>query len=68
MNTEPDDMKLLDNALKLISEHFDTVQIFATRHEPEVHTGTVNSYKGVGNWYARYGQIKEWVAKVEKEV
>jgi hypothetical protein len=43
-------------------EHFDTVQIFATRHV-DSETGTVGAQHGEGNWYARRGQVAEWLVK-----
>jgi len=27
----------------------------------------VHASAGVGNWYARYGQIREWVIRTEEE-
>lgn len=59
------DIQLLEQAIQLIGEHFDTVHIFVTRHEPEIEDGTVHCQKGTGNWFARYGSIKEWVIREE---
>jgi len=47
-----------------IAEHFDTVQIFCTKKVPD---GTNVHTWGDGNWYARYGQIKEWVIYTESQ-
>lgn len=47
-----------------IGEHFDTVQIFCTK---ETDTGTRSKNYGVGNWYARYGQVRDWVLSCEAQ-
>ncbi len=39
------------------------MQIFATRHEPATHRGTINVCWGEGNYFTRYGQIGEWVVR-----
>jgi hypothetical protein len=55
------DVALVEKCLQHLGEHFDSVQIFATRDEPAEREGTIKISKGVGNWYARYGQVVEWV-------
>jgi hypothetical protein len=53
---------MVEQALNALGEHFDTVTIFTTRHEGgETHV----LEEGVGNWFARYGQIKVWVREQE---
>jgi hypothetical protein len=59
---EEKDMKLLTSHAAQLAEHFNTVQLFATRHEDD---GTVTVAYGEGNWYARYGQIKLWIKREE---
>lgn len=49
-----------DSAAKLI-EHFDTVQIFVTRHRGDLETTQSFEY-GEGNFYARLGHITEWIS------
>lgn len=45
-------------------EHFDSVQVFCTRRlDKDGNTRTVAI--GDGNWYARYGQVREWVLMEE---
>lgn len=61
-----DDLKLIEEHLAALSEHFDGVQIFATRHEQGQHDGTVNIQIGCGNWYARYGHIKAWTIRQDE--
>jgi len=41
-------------------EHFDTVQIFATRHLPDRNETTALDC-GDGNYYARFGQVEQWL-------
>lgn len=58
---EKEDLRRIDDAVKMLTEHFDAIQVFVTRHESGELGGTVRVSKGVGNWYARYGQIKHWI-------
>lgn len=51
-----------------LGEHFDTVQIFVTRHEPGVCDGTLEVNHGCGNFYARESQIRAWVIRQEEQV
>jgi hypothetical protein len=47
-----------------LSEHFDNVQIFASCNPSEVGeaAGDTNTYRsGVGNWWARVGQVRDFV-------
>jgi len=53
------DLDMLKRYAAQIGEHFDTVQIFATRQEGD---GAVTFCSGVGNWYTRYGQVRLWCA------
>jgi len=48
---------VLDAAHRL-AEHFDCVQILATRMN-QGHTQFVK--KGVGNWYARHGMAQQFI-------
>lgn len=53
--------KRVSDAATALAEHFDSVQVFVT-----VHSGgsenTMSYECGVGNFYARLGQINEWLA------
>lgn len=52
--------KLVDKFASEMAEHFDSVQVFVTLHEGgEENTSSYET--GRGNFYARLGQIKEWV-------
>ena len=48
-----------------IMGHFDTVQIIATRHDP--NAGTSLAHVGRGNIYARVGACREWMMKLDTE-
>lgn len=61
---EARDIKLVDAAMIRLSEHFDSVQIFVTKVIEDGQTAAVQ--KGCGNWYARRGQVQEWVAKEDE--
>lgn len=56
------DEVIVNKAIDDLRLRFDTVQIFVTRQE---HGGrdanTVGGSYGYGNWYARYGQVINWV-------
>lgn len=53
-------MQRLQKHVDDLGEHFDTVQIFVTRY-PSESGGTVHARLGSGNYYARIGQVKEWI-------
>jgi hypothetical protein len=57
-----EDLRLVNAHVAQLSEFFDTVQIFCTRHQ---NTGTINVNCGSGNWYTRYGHIKCWIRNEE---
>lgn len=60
-----DDLGMLKQHVQDLMGKFDAVHIFATRHTPD-EGGTVNCQFGNGNWFARYGQIKEWTIYEEQ--
>ena len=65
-NQENQDLKRVREACEALGEHFDTVQIFTTRHESGEFGGTVNVRYGVGNWFARKGQIEDGRVKEDE--
>lgn len=60
------DLKMLEKHLAELSEHFDSVHIFVTRHEQGESNGTINANMGTGNWFTRYGQILEWQVRQDE--
>lgn len=60
------DFALVKKLASELGEHFDTVQVFCTRHEPGSDDGTVTVAFGTGNWFGRYGQVREWVVKQDE--
>lgn len=64
----PEEMKAQNDALcdkveKMCKELYpfvDAIHVFFTKHENN-EVGTSRYDFGLGNWYARYGQIREWV-------
>ena len=40
-------------------EHVDSVRIFVSYPDPNKITGSFTT--GIGNYYAQYGQIREWL-------
>lgn len=53
-------VKMLDDHCNKLMEHFDSVQIFVTRNEQARADGTLQVNRGAGNFYTRYGQLREW--------
>lgn len=54
-------------AVHELGEQFDTVQVFVTSHQPAEAGGTIHASAGVGNWYARVGQVNEWLTIQNEE-
>ena len=65
MNTDPKDLDeaLLNRMATDLSGSFDSVRIFVTRHDGV--KGTCRVTVGRGNFYAQYGQIREWLVEQE---
>lgn len=65
---EGDELKaIVDKHINALSEHFDCVHIFVNRAEGDKQvTRALN--RGGGNWFARYGQIREWVVYEEERM
>lgn len=63
---ESDYRDIVTKAVDSLGEHFDTIHIFATVHDPSSDGGTVNVSAGVGNWLTRYGQVKDFVIRTEQ--
>jgi uncharacterized Zn finger protein len=68
MSSRETDLAIVDKAIQLLGEHFDSVQVFTSRYEPTLEDGTVSVRKGNGDWYSRFGQVKEWVIKEEERM
>lgn len=64
MNQREQDMERLKEATEKLLEFFDNVQVFATRYDGK--DGTVSAKYGGGNWFARYGQVREWLIKEDE--
>lgn len=60
------DIAILKSHVSQLSEHFGSVQIIATRHDPE-SDGTIIVNWGEGDWYARYGAVKWWILHEESD-
>lgn len=62
------DKKRVADTVQNLMEHFDTVQIFVTRHMPAEVDGTLCLNRGNGHWCARYGQIREWLVYEDERI
>lgn len=50
-----------------LAEHCDSVRIFVTKHGDGSLSNSVSINEGRGNYYAQYGQVKEWVVIQEED-
>lgn len=66
MSQSDEDINRVKQACISLGDHFDSVQIFVSRHEEGEEHGTVNINFGSGNWFTRRGQIMEWVIKQDE--
>lgn len=61
------DQKKIRDAVDALMPFFDSVQVVATRLDPA--NGATESYHvGDGNWYTRFGSVKEWIVKEEARI
>jgi hypothetical protein len=58
--TDEEATKFIDECVARISEHFDSVQILASRRHPAAG-GTQALMRGAGDWYARQGMAHEFI-------
>lgn len=63
---EKADLDLVEKHVKQLGEFFDSVQIFTTRHEQGEKDGTINIALGCGNWFSRYGQVRDYLVKQDE--
>ena len=54
----------LNEAMRLLTEHFDNVQVFVNSHEEGM---TYASVMGAGNSFARVAQVERWLASMDEE-
>lgn len=54
----------VSNALAILTEHFETVQIFCSRY---VDGETYTTDTGYGNIHAIRGQVEAWLSDVDEE-
>ena len=61
--SDEEQSNLLEAAAAKLGEHFDTVQIFVTRvvDDGKLCGNTEDLSTGLGNWYARTGQVRDWL-------
>lgn len=60
-----EDRQQVTKAVDALMEHFDCVQVFVSRNMEGTHEGTVHHNCGGGNWFARYGQVQQWIVQEE---
>ena len=57
------DEKIVQQAIDMLGEHFDCVQIFVTTKNSG-YTETIAT--GIGNYYARIGIARDWIIREEE--
>lgn len=62
--TPDDSMAVVDSCVAVMSEHFDSVLVLATRRHPD---GTSTFTRTGGNFYASYGVAREWLLKHDED-
>mgnify|MGYP003347431584 CR=1 FL=1 len=56
----PAQTEAVAHAIRLLIEHFDTVQLFATKHDmASDETQAIST--GLGNHYARHAHVEAWL-------
>ena len=56
----------LRKAIELLSEHFDTVQIIATRQDDEDPENDLLCEDGSGSIFARIGSVRDWLMRQDE--
>jgi len=61
--SDEEQAEMLEAAAAALGDHFDTVQIFVTRviDDGKLAGNTEDVATGLGNWYARTGQVRDWL-------
>ncbi len=59
--TKDREIALIDSHVAQLMEHFDSVQILATRTKSD--GTTIGVTRGRGNWYSRVGYAREWLLR-----
>ncbi len=60
------DFERIEKAVQALSEHFDSVQIFASRYDGGEGTKHVNL--GAGHYFMRKSHVEEWLIKEDEEL
>lgn len=66
MNDAETDVERLRKVADSLMEHFDAVQVFATRHDTAIDA-TVSVNWGRGNWHARRNLVRLWGERQDEQ-
>lgn len=58
--------KIVTQAIDLLREHFDCVQIFVSLYSPDSNGDTVSYSQGSGHFGARAYQVRAWVLRQDE--
>ena len=67
MHNKETELAIVKSHANQLAEHFESVQIFVTRHIGD-EQGTVRINYGSGNAFARYGQVRQWLIQEDAYV
>lgn len=56
---------IVREALSRLGVHFESVQVFCSSYDP-THKSTNSISMGLGNYFARLGQVHTWSAEVDE--
>lgn len=60
-------LQIVKDVTKVLRQDFDTVQVFTTKHVDD-DFGTHNFRYGSGNYFARLGQVKNWILEQNADI
>jgi hypothetical protein len=60
--------KRVQSFVDQLGEHVDSVRVFITFPTHDGHPNTAGFNSGIGNFYAQYGQVREWMLTQDERV
>jgi len=65
---EDDRIEIIKRHVTMLREHFDSIEVVASRHVPEEGGAVTTRFEwGSGPWYERFGLMRAWVIRKEQE-
>lgn len=67
-NGQDHNEQIVSAAVKHLAGHFDSVSVFVTYTLPDRPDSTFSITRHAGNFFARYGIVKEWIMREEESI